>query len=109
MQEDFAAIVMCIRELLEMFPPGQQAKVDQLRANIRALESKYEAGMAAWVAPDPQPPPSMRYSIDGGGHALSFVHRRIIGGIVGGITGGPGAAVSGFLAEATSGTGRRGG
>ena len=50
----------CFRELFEMFPPGQQAKADQMRANLEQLETKYAAGVAHWnnlYAPDPGPPP----------------------------------------------------
>jgi len=56
MQTDMAAIIACIKELFEMFPPGQQAKVDQLRGNIADLEEKYAAGVDAWVVPPPIPP-----------------------------------------------------
>jgi len=54
MQDDFAAMIACIKELFGMFPPGQQAKVDQLRGNIAALEEKYAAGVTMW---DQNPPP----------------------------------------------------
>ena len=54
MQEDMSALINIVRELLEMFPPGQQSRADQLRGNIVALERKYEAGLAAW---DLNPPP----------------------------------------------------
>jgi len=57
MQTDFAALIACVKELLEMFPPGQQAKVDQLRGNIAALEEKYAAGVVAWDANPPPPIP----------------------------------------------------
>lgn len=53
MQDDMAVMIACIEELFEMFPPGQQAKVDQLRGNIAALKVKYSSGVAAWVDPPP--------------------------------------------------------
>jgi len=53
MQDDMAVLVACMRELFEMFPPGQQAKVDQLRGNIELLVTKYPSGVAAWVDPPP--------------------------------------------------------
>jgi hypothetical protein len=56
MQNDFAALIACIDELLEMFPVGQQANVDQLRGNIADLKIKYASGVAAWVQPPPIPP-----------------------------------------------------
>jgi hypothetical protein len=56
MQNDFAALIACIDELLEMFPVGQQPKVDQLRGNIEGLKIKYASGVAAWVQPAPIPP-----------------------------------------------------
>lgn len=55
MQDDFATMIACIEELFGMFPPGQQAKVDQLRGNIAALKEKYAAGVAAWTPPPPIP------------------------------------------------------
>jgi len=57
MQDDMAAIIAIVKELFEMFPPGQQAKVDQIRGDIAQLELKYASGVAAWVDPDPIPPP----------------------------------------------------
>jgi len=54
-QDDAAALIECIKELADMFPPGQQAKADQLRGNIAALEVKYASGVAAWVPPPPIP------------------------------------------------------
>jgi len=60
MQDDMAALIAIVKELYEMFPPGQQAKVDQIRANIAQLELKYASGVAAWEnewAPAPGPPP----------------------------------------------------
>lgn len=56
MQTDFAALIAVVRELFLMFPPGQQAKVDQLRGDLEALTVKYAAGVAAYVEPDPIPP-----------------------------------------------------
>jgi len=56
MNDDMAALIACVRELYDMFPPGQQAKVDQLRGNIAALEVKYASGVAAWVNPPPVGP-----------------------------------------------------
>ena len=55
MQDDFAALIAIVKELYGMFPPGQQAKVDQIRGDIAALETKYAAGVAAWVDPPPIP------------------------------------------------------
>jgi len=60
MQDDMATLIAIVKELFDMFPPGQQAKVDQVRANIEVLELKYAAGVAHWekkYAPDPGPPP----------------------------------------------------
>jgi len=60
MQDDMAALIAIVKELFEMFPPGQQNKVDQIRANIAQLELKYASGVAAWetdYAPAPGPPP----------------------------------------------------
>ena len=51
MQDDMAVIIAIVKELFEMFPSGQQAKVDQIRGNIAALELKYASGVAAWVDP----------------------------------------------------------
>jgi len=56
MQDDMAAIIAIVRELYDMFPPGQQSKVDQIRGDIEALELKYAAGVAAWVDPPPVGP-----------------------------------------------------
>lgn len=53
MQDDMAALIAIVKELYDMFPPGQQAKVDQIRGNIAALEVKYASGVAAWVEPPP--------------------------------------------------------
>jgi len=53
MQDDMAALIAIVKELYTMFPPGQQAKVDQIRGNISALEVKYASGVAAWVDPPP--------------------------------------------------------
>lgn len=39
----------------------------------------------------------MRYSLDMDGLAVSFVHKRIFGGVKGFIGGGPGGAIGGFL------------
>jgi len=58
MQNDFAALLASFNELLEMFPVGQQDRVNQLRANIEGLEVKYASGVAAWVPPAPIPPPA---------------------------------------------------
>ena len=58
MQNDFAALLACLNELLEMFPVGQQDRVDQLRGNIEGLEVKYASGVASWVPPAPVPPPA---------------------------------------------------
>jgi len=59
MQDDMAAIIMIVRELFEMFPPGQQDKVDQVRANLEQLELKYAAGVAHWEnLYDPEPGPA---------------------------------------------------
>jgi len=55
MQTDMAALIAIIRELFAMFPPGQQAKVDQIRGDLEALTEKYAAGVAAWVDPPPIP------------------------------------------------------
>jgi len=60
MQDDMAALIAIVKELYGMFPPGQQAKVDQIRANIAQLELKYASGVAAWAneyGPAPGPPP----------------------------------------------------
>jgi len=57
MQNDFAALLACFTELLEMFPVGQQDRVNQLRANIEGLEVKYASGVSSWVPPAPVPPP----------------------------------------------------
>jgi len=60
MQSDFAVLIAIVVQLLEMFPPGMQAKGDQIRADIAILQAKYEAGTAAWDQqwfPDPGPPP----------------------------------------------------
>ena len=60
MQDDMAALIAIVKELFEMFPPGQQNKVDQIRANIAQLELKYASGVAAWendYSPAPGPPP----------------------------------------------------
>lgn len=60
MQDDMAALIAIVRELFDMFPPGQQAKVDQVRANLKQLEVKYASGVAAWentYGPEPGPPP----------------------------------------------------
>jgi len=60
MQDDMAALIAIIKELFEMFPPGQQNKVDQIRADIAQLELKYASGVAAWEntwSPAPGPPP----------------------------------------------------
>jgi len=60
MQDDMAALIAIVKELFEMFPPGQQAKVDQVRADLAQLELKYASGVAAWentYAPAPGPPP----------------------------------------------------
>jgi len=56
MQDDMAALIACVKELFDMFPPGQQSKVDQLNGNIQALEVKYASGVAAWVPPPPVTP-----------------------------------------------------
>jgi len=53
MQDDMAALIAIVKELYDMFPPGQQAKVDQIRGNIAALEVKYASGVAMWVDPPP--------------------------------------------------------
>jgi len=53
MQDDMAALIAIVTELYDMFPPGQQAKVDQIRGDIAALELKYASGVAAWVDPPP--------------------------------------------------------
>lgn len=53
MQDDMAALIAIVKELYGMFPPGQQAKVDQIRGNIAALEVKYASGVAMWVDPPP--------------------------------------------------------
>ena len=53
MQTDFAAIIAIVDELLGMFPPAQDAKVDQVRGDIAALKVKYAAGVDAWVDPPP--------------------------------------------------------
>jgi len=60
MQDDMAAIIAIIKQMFEMFPPGQQAKVDQIRADLAQLELKYASGVAAWedtYNPAPGPPP----------------------------------------------------
>lgn len=60
MQDDMAALIAIVKELYGMFPPGQQARVDQIRANIAQLELKYASGVSAWennYAPAPGPPP----------------------------------------------------
>jgi len=60
MQDDMAALIAIVSELFDMFPPGQQAKVDQVRANLQQLELKYASGVAAWedtYSPAPGPPP----------------------------------------------------
>jgi len=53
MQDDMAVLIAIVKELFEMFPPGQQAKVDQIRGDIAILELKYPSGVAAWVDPPP--------------------------------------------------------
>ena len=60
MQDDMAALIAIVKELFEMFPPGQQNKVDQVRADLAQLELKYASGVTAWkneYAPAPGPPP----------------------------------------------------
>jgi len=60
MQDDMAALIAIVKELYGMFPPGQQAKVDQIRADLAQLEVKYASGVAAWndeYSPAPGPPP----------------------------------------------------
>jgi len=60
MQDDMAALIAIVRELFGMFPPGRQAQVDQVRANLAQLELKYASGVAAWeetYEPAPGPPP----------------------------------------------------
>jgi len=56
MNDDMAVLIACLKELFEMFPPGQQAKVDQMRGNLELLELKYASGVAAWVDPAPVAP-----------------------------------------------------
>ncbi len=56
MQDDMAVIIAIVKELFDMFPPGQQAKVDQIRGDIAKLELKYASGVAAWVDPPPISP-----------------------------------------------------
>jgi len=55
MQDDMAVLIAIVKELYGMFPPGQQAKVDQIRGDLAALELKYASGVAAWVDPPPIP------------------------------------------------------
>ena len=55
MQDDMAVLIAIVKELYGMFPPGQQAKVDQIRGDIALLELKYASGVAAWVDPPPIP------------------------------------------------------
>ena len=60
MQDDMGALIAIVKELFGMFPPGQQNKVDQIRANLEQLEVKYASGVAAWeneYSPAPGPPP----------------------------------------------------
>ncbi len=55
-----AVLIAIVKEMFLMFPPGQQNKVDQIRANLELLELKYAAGVAAWdneYSPEPGPPP----------------------------------------------------
>ncbi len=56
MQDDMAALIAIVEQLYDMFPPGQQAKVDQIRGDIAALKVKYASGVAAWVDPPPIAP-----------------------------------------------------
>lgn len=60
MNDDMAALIAIVKELFDMFPPGQQNKVDQVRADLEQLEVKYASGVAAWenqYGPAPGPPP----------------------------------------------------